>query len=57
MLNGIIEGEAKEYDKFNGDLLFSGKIKNGKRNGFGTEYKSILYEKSDYKNLKQNSGL
>ena len=29
----------KEYDKYNKELLFSGKYVNGKRNGFGEEYK------------------
>ena len=31
-LNGVIDGEVKEFDKYNGKLMFSGKYKNGKRN-------------------------
>ena len=32
----------------NGELLFSGNYLNGKRNGQGTEYKSIPCTKSSY---------
>ena len=42
-----MNGETKEYDKYNDQLIFSGKYLNGKRNGKGTEYKSLLIVKSD----------
>ena len=49
-LNGIIDGIGKEYDRYNGHLLFSGKYLNGKRNGEGEEYKYIPFVKSGYSN-------
>ena len=42
-----MNGEAKEYDKYNVQLIFSWKFLNWKRNGKGTEYKSLLIVKSD----------
>ena len=53
ILNGIINGEGKEYDK-DGNLLFSGKYLNGKRNGKGEEYKYI-YETPDYSYYSNSS--
>ena len=35
LVNWIITGEVKEYDKINGNFLFSGNHLNGKRNGKG----------------------
>ena len=46
--NGVINGELKEYDEYNGELLFEGNYINGNRNGKGKEYKSFPKEKSDY---------
>ncbi len=43
-----MDGEVKEYDKYNGELLFSGKYINGKRNEKGKEYKCIPCGKNNF---------
>ena len=51
----IING--KEYDKINGELLYSGGYLNGKRNGYGEEYKLVCQKKrhSFYSTLKRDN--
>ena len=36
LMNG--NGTVKEYDKYDGRLIFEGDYKNGKKNGKGKEY-------------------
>ena len=42
-----MKGNAIEYDKNNGDILIKGQYLNGKRNGYGDEYKNINCEKNN----------
>ena len=34
----IMDGKGKEYNYYNGELMFEGEYLNGKRNGKGKEY-------------------
>ena len=49
-------GKGKEFNGFNGELLYEGDYKNGERNGKGKEYNSkgyVIFE-GEYKNGKRN---
>ena len=47
-MNGERNGKGKEYDYWNGKLIFEGEYLNGERNGKGKEY--YYHSKSDFGN-------
>ena len=53
---GDVNGKVKEYDYYNGKLIFEGEYLNGKRNGKGKEYYNngkLIFE-GEYLNGKRN---
>ena len=54
---GKRNGEGKEYNCFNGNLIFEGEYIDGKRTGYGKEfndnYNKLIYE-GEYSNGKRN---
>ena len=53
---GEKNGEGKEYDGLNKQLIYEGEYKNGKRNGIGKEYneRGALIYKGEYLNGERN---
>ena len=56
-LKNNINGKGKEYNEYDGELLFEGEYLNGEKNGKGKEYDyngNLEFEGEYLKNLKWN---